>query len=156
MTMREEAYRLIDTLPENSVRFIIQIIKNMSPDFYKGKVIEEPVEYLKGRKKLDQIASLQDDWNGNGAQAFSKKHISRMKEILSVLEYEPEIYPTANDMIQLEYDKQNGEHIEIEVPESGSAEYYYIDQKQTDHFGCVEVNEESMNDLIRRFYESAI
>ena len=88
MTVREEAYGLIDRLPEDSVRAVIQIMRRMSLE--KKKKIEAPatitlkkkafLELQKMRKEgakydfsMDERASALDEkygafvWNG-GAQ----------------------------------------------------------------------------------------
>ena len=135
MTIRQEAYQLIDSLPDVSVGFVVQIIRNMSPEFYHGTVAVESVNSGKdeSKKKLRQIALLKDDWNGNGAEAFSSAHIGLIDNLLDGLVYAPEIFPTACDTIQFEFDKLNGEHMEIEVPEHGPSEYFFIDTDGREH-----------------------
>ena len=157
MTIRQEAYKLIDTLPDESVRFVVQIIRNMSPAFFDGRVILEPLEPdNSARIKLRQISQLKEDWNGNGAASFSVQHIKIVDELLSALKYIPEVFPTGCDTIQLEFDKASGEHLEIEIPETGVSEYYYVDDAGSDRTGTVGTNADTINDLVGRFYESGL
>lgn len=66
-------------------------------------------------KRLDDIFNLKDNWNGNGASHFEASIILKCKEIIKLLPIEPEIYPTANDSIQLEYEKKDGAYLEFDV-----------------------------------------
>ena len=157
MTIRQEAYKLIDALPDSSVSFVISIIRNMSHDFYDGTVFVETVSLnQEAKRKLKQIASLGDNWNGNGAEAFSKGHIRLLDSIIDGLKYTPEVFPTGCNTIQLEYDKVNGDHLEIEVPENGKAEFYYVDSDGIDKSGVIDIDVSEINGLIRSFYESEL
>ncbi len=69
-------------------------------------------------KKLNKIGRMPYNWNGNGAEQFNKSLIDRSKKILSALPVEPEIYPTANDSIQMEYKKVDGSYLEFEIFEN--------------------------------------
>ncbi len=64
---------------------------------------------------IDYLGKLPYDWNHNGAQPFSPKLIDRCHKILDCLSYRPFIAPTACGSIQFEYEKDNGDYLEIEV-----------------------------------------
>ena len=66
-------------------------------------------------KRLDDIFNLKDNWNGNGASHFDADIIIKCKKIVKLLPIEPEIYPTANASIQLEYEKNDGAYLEFEI-----------------------------------------
>ena len=72
---------------------------------------------IKNLKRLDDISNLQDNWNDNGAKPFSIQLIDACKEIIAKLYYQPEIFPTAANSIQFEYEKDNGDYIEFNVYE---------------------------------------
>ena len=117
----------------------IEIISSNTPEIYKiytaNNVISNPLsryymnneddliikkidmseEKINNLKKIDQIAYLEDGWNGNKARAFKKPLISMVRRIITSLDLQPEVFPTACDSIQLEYDKENGAYLEIEV-----------------------------------------
>ena len=156
MSMRQETHNLIDRLPDSSLSLILQIIKNMSPDFFSGRVIENPLPHGRSLSKLEQISELHDNWNENGAKAFSKPHIEKIRSLISELEYEPEVFPTACGSIQLEYDKPDGRHIEIEIPENGPAEYLYDSPDGSGRSGFIEADAHDVNELIRSFYGSTL
>lgn len=66
-------------------------------------------------KKLSQIAELPTNWNNHGAKACSVQLINKVRNLIEELEIQPEIFPTALGTIQLEYDKNDGSHLEIEI-----------------------------------------
>lgn len=68
-------------------------------------------------KKLNQIAKLEDNWNENGANKFSKELINKVDNMLHLLKCQPEIFPTANDSIQLEWENED-EYYEVNVFEN--------------------------------------
>ena len=69
------------------------------------------------RLNEEQIKSylhLPNNWNGNGANAISKNIVERALKLVQKLDYQPEIFPTARDTIQFEYEKGDN-YLEIEV-----------------------------------------
>lgn len=81
-------------------------------------------------KKLNAIAELENDWDLHGAPKFNKELIDFCKEQLYLLEKElgnienvqPEIFPTVNETIQLEF-RNEKDWLEIEI----SNDMSYID-----------------------------
>lgn len=60
--------------------------------------------YKKNIEKLDYMAQLDNDWDGYGANKFSKKTISNAKIVLSWLKYnQPNIFPTSESGVQFEF-----------------------------------------------------
>ena len=100
--------------------------------------------------KLDMIASLDDNWNNNGAKAFSSSLIMKTRNIISSLNIQPEIFPTACESIQLEYTKPDGSYLEIEISESEYVEIFIINSDGTNHTTNVRsVN--TINDVVKKF-----
>ena len=103
--------------------------------------------------KLKEISSLKYNWNGNGATPFSSKFIDRIRIILNYIEIQPEIFPTACNSIQFEYDGPNNSYLELEIRE---------DKKEISIFKINRVGEErefsiksepsELNKLINGFY----
>lgn len=73
--------------------------------------------YVAANAALDDISNLSDDWNNNGAQAFSVKLVEKCRQIVKQLVAEPFICPTACGSIQFEYEKDNGDYLEFEIYE---------------------------------------
>lgn len=109
-------------------------------------------EKLGNLKKLQEIAMLQDNWNANGAEAFSPGLISKVRNIIVFLEIQPEVFPTACGSLQLEYDKQDGAHMEIELTESESAEVFVIDNEGCESIINIKASIEGINKVVSDFY----
>lgn len=113
-------------------------------------VIDE--EKMYNIKKLEEIASLQDNWNGNGAKSFSNQLISQVKNLIILLEIQPEVFPTACETIQLEYDKEDGAHLEIEIKEDKSAEVFWIKHTGEEELRNIQANIEMIDKVVKEFY----
>ena len=115
-----------------------------------GGIVEMPFEYHKNNEILDQIASLKNNWNDNGAEAFSKEIIQRSRDLITTLDRQPMIFPTANDSIQFEYEKENGDYLEFELFENGKCKLFHQspDEKYDRRF----IDPENMNAEVNRFY----
>ena len=57
---------------------------------------------------------LKDNWNGYAAKAFDKEFIDYCLDIGNKLYLIPQVFPTANKSIQLEYEI-DGRYMEIEI-----------------------------------------
>lgn len=77
----------------------------------------------KARSTLDEIATLKENWNNNGASEFSENLIKKCYNILEQLPMEPFICPTACGSVQFEYEKKNGEYLEFEIYEDKIESY---------------------------------
>lgn len=66
--------------------------------------------------KLDDIRRFKENWNGNNAPPFQAHLIYVVNDLIqNKLPSQPEIFPTANNSIQLEYEKASGAYLEAEV-----------------------------------------
>ena len=116
----------------------------------KKMIISE--EKLDNLKKLEAIALLQDNWNSNGAKAFSTSLISKVRNIIVFLKIQPEIFPTACESLQLEYDKHDGSHMEIELTESEDAEVFVVDNMGRESIINIQASIEIINKVVNDFY----
>lgn len=76
-------------------------------------------------KKLNRIASLKDDWNLHGASSFSESLLKLCRNMLLKLNRQPNIFPTANDSIQFEFENKE-DYLEIEIFDDLSHIEYYM------------------------------
>lgn len=104
-------------------------------------------------KKLDQIELLEDGWNGNTAKAFKASFISKIREIITALEVQPEIFPTAYNSIQMEYEKEDGSYLEIEIIPADTWEVFKINNKGKESFFSIAANVEAITKVVNSFYE---
>ncbi len=111
---------------------------------------------------LDSYGVLPENWNDNGAKAFSSKLINRCHEIVDGLKYSPFLSPTGCNSIQFEFD-HNDSYIEFEVYEDKIKVYSSIptvlrpltppvrmERYETLPYNC-SVNE--LNERVREIYE---
>lgn len=72
-------------------------------------------ELCNNLKKLKEISDLKDNWNDNNAKKFSPELISIVKNILENIVEQSEIFPTANNSIQMEYELIDNSYLEFEI-----------------------------------------
>ena len=66
-------------------------------------------------ERLEDIARLDFDWNGYGAKPFNRTLIADVRNIISYLSEQPEIFPTGRNSIQLEYHLPDESYLEFEI-----------------------------------------
>jgi len=103
---------------------------------------------------LREIECLEDNWNGNGASAFSKNLIEKTKSLICSLTLQPMIFPTARGSIQMEYETERGDYLELELFEDGrlKAFQYHSDGKTE----TKDIPISSANEVILNFYDRNI
>lgn len=70
------------------------------------------------RRNLDRLQdfrAFQKNWNGENADPFSTNLINRCEEIVELLDYDMEIFPTARSTIQFENWFLSKSYIEFEI-----------------------------------------
>lgn len=105
-----------------------------------------------GYLKLDYIGQLPQDWNGNGAEKFSKDLINKCRRILDSLPIQPEIFPTGRDSVQLEYHQKNGDYLEFEVYEGAIFCFLVITVREAHRWVRFQVKEEEIQKIVDIFY----
>lgn len=103
-------------------------------------------------RKIRNIGNLKDNWNGNGASAFSKALIDRVTELVSTLPIQPEVFPTALNTIQFEYDNSRHDHMEIEIGDSDEAEIFIVTYFGKEIEESIPSTYESLAERIAQFY----
>lgn len=120
-----------------------------------GSGVEKVVineEKLDNLKKLEVIAHMGDNWNANGASAFSDRLIKKAMNLVMFLDIQPEVFPTACESIQFEYDKADGSHMEIELNESENAEVFVVDHNGYERVINISTSIEAINKVVSDFY----
>src|SRR5258708_6920824 len=116
-----------------------KIFKNR---FSLSKIIEN-------KKTLEGLRNLQNNWNTYGAVAFNDQLIDRIAEALGTLEYQPKIFPTGRNSIQLEYQNRNNDYLEFEIYDNNVIEYY---SKKSENESEGETTLEEINTILENFY----
>ncbi len=105
----------------------------------------------KNLTKLDKITTLSKNWNEYNAEPFSKSLITHAKNLIRKLYIQPEIFPTAIGSLQIEYEKDNGDYLEIQVTEEFNCEVYMIKDKKEYCFNVINTPTE-INKLVNNFH----
>lgn len=77
-------------------------------------------EYVKSLEILESFRKLEKDWNGYNANPIPNESIDNAIDFLNYLKENnedliyPEIFPTGQDSVQLEWHGKNSEYLEIE------------------------------------------
>lgn len=108
---------------------------------------------VKNLVKLHQIGLLVDNWNGDGAKAFQDTLVSAARSIVMNLDIQPEVFPTGNNAVQLEYDGPNASYLEIELREGTNADVFTIDREGNERYTTVPFSAKAINELVDHFYE---
>ena len=100
--------------------------------------------------RLYQIRLLKDSWDGKHAKAFSPKLIDKTKKLIGDLIEEPEIFPTADGTIQLEYSGQNGTYLEINIGLGEMCEVYIVDNVGNEKTFLIKTETDALNCIISK------
>ena len=102
--------------------------------------------------KLNAIQSLKDGWNGNGAPAIPDVVIAKVRDIIEHIDIQPEIFPTALETIQLEFDNSRRDHMEIEIGAEDSAEIFIVDYAGGESTEELPSDAAAIHERVMKFY----
>lgn len=129
-----------------SIGKIVRFHTSATKGSYPPRNFPRPLD--RSFRTLEQICQLTKDWNGYGADPISDGIIQKVKAVLSDLERQPEIFPTARNSVQLEYEKENNDYLEFEFFEDSIRLYMETN-------GAEEENQISITDIpgkVLQFY----
>ena len=120
--------------------------KNVFPKYLKSKPDGRLVRNI---KKLNKIASLETGWNGDDANSFSDSFLNRVRAILLSIENQPEIFPTATDSIQMEFDGKKNSYLEIQIRDSDTAEVYEVSRNGEEYSYEIVASEQTISQIAK-------
>ena len=106
-------------------------------------------------KRLSEIEKLPDNWNKNGADRIPEEIIKTVRKLLMTLEFQPEIFPTACDAVQLEWENKKDEYLEMEILED-SINIFQIDSEGGEQQRTISYDETVIKKIVRDFYDRAV
>ena len=106
----------------------------------------------KNLAKLERISLLGDNWNGYGAAPLPDSTIFSAKNLIRNLFFQPEIFPTPDGTIQIEYEKDNGDYLEFQFDGQGTCEVFKSTGDNEEYFTSQD-SSEAINALVEAFYE---
>ena len=107
----------IQTVVKNESSLTGKSMRQIVIEKLRGETVEKVFspELRQNILKLDEIKSLKKNWNGNNAKPIPNKIIDKAKALVINLNRQPQIFPTANDSIQIEYDGDNNSYLELQI-----------------------------------------
>lgn len=123
----------IDQTAENSLRIdaLEEETKNNTSIYFKYIHLEKKMKNL---NKIFSFRRLREDWNGKDSDPITEKLIDIAYNFINNpnLNYQPSVFPTGRGSIQFEYQKSNGDYLEIEAFEDYYTLYSEIDLIETE------------------------
>lgn len=80
----------------------------------------------KNKQKLESFKELQSNWDGYDGLPFNNSVIEKVLNIISNLDYQPNIFPTSRGSIQIEKYIDDDNLVEIEISEDEIFAYQVI------------------------------
>lgn len=103
-------------------------------------------------RSIEFFKDLEYNWNGYGAESIPEKLILRTKHLLQNLSELPDVFPTANKSIQIEYEKTNGEYLEFEMFEDDRVHMFRINSDGTEYNEEFQFDLQKIDKYVREFY----
>ena len=106
-------------------------------------------------KRLSEIENLSDNLNNNGAERIPASIIKSVRKLLMKVEFQPEIFPTACDALQLEWENAKEEYLEMEIYED-EVNVFQIDAEGNEIRNTIKLDNKLINDVVKEFYDRAV
>lgn len=120
-----------------------------------GISVTENIRYFGNINRIQDFSKLLDNWDGYGADPIPSDVVENAKKVLKQLKYQPEVFPTAAETIQFEYDGPDNSYLEFQVGKDNVFNLFYVDTKgNKKHINNVGGNE--LNNIIESFYERTL
>lgn len=106
-------------LSENLLVVDISPSQSYSSDKSKTDVMEpnasKSIAKSISMRIIDEIQNLHDDWNGYNAPPIPQSVLTLCRDIVMILDPQPNIFPTARRTIQMEYELSDRSYLEFEI-----------------------------------------
>jgi hypothetical protein len=124
-------------------------ISTFIEDFNATNLVFTDQFFISNLKTLSGFKQLPYNWNGNGAVPFETDLLKKSALIIMSLKHQPQIFPTARQSIQFEYQKKNGDYLEFEIFENKIIVYSEQAAQEKEY----ELNSmQEINDIVESFY----
>ncbi len=110
-------------------------------------------EYNDNVRILLDIAKLEENWDGYGALPIPQNIITCVLMLLSKLERQPDIFPTPDGTLQLEYAVLPNRHLNIEFLSDTSMSIFEMLEDRSATESTHDVNIQTINLRVKKFYE---
>lgn len=120
------------------------------PVNYNSSMIET-TKKIRNIERVKVLGDLKGNWNDNGALPFPKSLLDIGVSIIRNIIIQPKVFPTARQSIQLEYEKVNGDYLELEVFVE-KIEFFMERSNGEEKEGSIPYNIQSINKAVADFY----
>ena len=112
----------------------------------KPSVLTENIDQLR------EIANMEDNWNGEGGLSFGKDFIQELRDLVSIMQLQPDIAPTGRGSIDFEYGsrKKGHKYLGLEIFEKGRRVLVYS-KDETGRSVHEEIGMEDINSRVNEF-----
>lgn len=113
--------------------------------------VDEQVKKMLNIRKLKEISELEYNWNGNSAAPFSSLLIGNSFNIINTIIRQPDLFPTARNSIQIEYEKADGSYLEFEIFEN-YVEVFHLGKDDEEFEDKVDIDTSIIDRYVLDFY----
>lgn len=109
---------------------------------------------IENEDKILKMQAFEENWDGNGAKAFSKEAISLFRTVISALCKQPKIAPTGNNSLLMQFEKDDKSLLAFDVSLLGT-DMVIVPQgnfELADEDFFTDKLEERINSAVRKFY----
>lgn len=106
------------------------------------------IELLENKKKLESFKKLNFNWNLAYANKFDEAFIDKISSQLANIQIQPKVFPTGRNSIQLEYEKENGDYLELEIFEQSVSCLKIKNNQENEE----KINLDNINTIVNEFY----
>lgn len=141
--------------------FVYMINQETYEKLSRERRVAAYTSYLYGKdkivnlKRLSEIEKLPDNWNNNGAEHISPQIIKKVRTLLMSMTFQPEVFPTACDAIQLEWENDKKEYLEMEILDD-TINVFQIDAEGGEEQRTIGFDESVVNSIVEEFYDRAV
>lgn len=143
-------YNFIQNQHNNGKNEVVQVVHTVS------EVTGVDATKLKNLGRLEDIAKLEENWNGHGAKGFSAALIAKCRQILDTLSVQPAIYPTGRQTVHIQYELEDRSYLAFEIAEEKTT-YLKVPQRKYDEAETEELTgadeAKKIKELVANFYE---
>ena len=109
-------------------------------------------EFNENIHRLEEFYRLTDDWDGYGSKAPNAILIGWLRGVLPRLLRQPDIFPTSDGEIQLEYFIPNHKHLNIEIHADMTMSIFEMFDKNSATTDDYTLDYSIINERIKKFY----
>ena len=81
-------------------------------------------QFEKNLETIKAISKLEKNWNFYGADAFPGSFVRWVRIVLMNIDIQPQVYPTAANSVQFEFEREDGAYLQFELHIKKSVSMY--------------------------------